>query len=170
MSQEHLPGSLDDTGSHDLVRTETGDSALARNHPNPPEIKYRPSSRTLEETLAEGLSNEDLWMLIRRFNKVCFICAQSMRPRSFANIARAQQIYYVKAAEEAPLKALDLNRAEDEKYPPEKLRITLERFYTSVIIGFSSFFNHIGRLRSWKEPRRTAKFCAVCRYPEFVSI
>ncbi|EYE98908.1 uncharacterized protein EURHEDRAFT_373989 [Aspergillus ruber CBS 135680] len=142
MSQEHLPGSLDDTDSHDLVRTETGDSALAtnvRNHPNPPEIKYRPSSRTLEETLAEGLSNEDLWMLIRRFNK---------------------QIYYVKAAEEAPQKALDLNRAEDEKYPPEKLRITLERFYTSVIIGFSSFFNHIGRLRSWKEPRRTAKFCA----------
>lgn len=75
MSQEHLPGSLDDTDSHDLVRTETGDSANVRNHPNPPEIKYRPSSRTLEETLAEGLSNEDLWMLIRRFNKVCFICA-----------------------------------------------------------------------------------------------
>lgn len=39
--------------------------------------------------------------------------------------------------------------------------MTLERFYTSVIVGLVSFFNHIGRLRSWKEPRRTTAFCAV---------
>lgn len=75
MSQEHLPGTLEDTDNHDLIQTVSGDGALAttnvRNNPNPPDIKYRPSSRTLEETLAEGLSNEDLWMLMRRFNKVC---------------------------------------------------------------------------------------------------
>lgn len=39
--------------------------------------------------------------------------------------------------------------------------MTLERFYTSVIVGVVNFFNHIGRLRSWKEPRRTTAFCSV---------
>lgn len=76
-----------------------------------------------------------------------------------------QQIYYVKAATEVPPEDLDLNRAEDEKFPPEKLRITIERFYTSVIVGVVSLVNHITRLRSWKEFRRTSIFCTVCSYP-----
>ena len=46
-------------------------------------------------------------------------------------------------------------------YPPEKLRITFERFYTSVVVGIMEFFSHISRLRSWKEPRRTLVFAAV---------
>lgn len=75
---------------------------------------------------------------------------------------RTQQIYYVKAVPDAPPKGLDLNRAEDEQYPPEKLRMTLERFYMTVVVGLSGFFNHIARLRSWKEPIRTSIFCTVC--------
>lgn len=71
----------------------------------------------------------------------------------------------MKAAPNARPKELDLNRAENEQFPPEKLRITLERFYTSVIVGVVSLFHHIARLRSWKEFRRTSVFCAVCRYP-----
>lgn len=67
----------------------------------------------------------------------------------------------MKAAESTPTQYLDLNRAEEENYPPEKLRITLERFYTSVVVGFMDFFSHISRLRSWKEPRRTSAFAAV---------
>lgn len=73
-----------------------------------------------------------------------------------------KQIYHVKAVPDAPPKILDLNRAEHERFPPEKLRMTLERFYTSVVVGFTVLFKHIGRLRSWKEPRRTFVFCAVC--------
>ena len=73
-----------------------------------------------------------------------------------------QQIYYVKATQDTTQSVLDLNRAEDEQFPPEKLRMTIERFYTSVIVGVTDLFNHVVRLRSWKEPRRTAVFCGVC--------
>lgn len=73
----------------------------------------------------------------------------------------AQQIYYVKAMSDAPAGELDLNRADDEQFPPEKLRMTLERFYMSVLVGLSYFSKHIARLRSWKEPLRTLLFCTV---------
>jgi hypothetical protein len=71
-----------------------------------------------------------------------------------------KQILHVKAVPGANLD-LDLNRAENEVYPPEKLRMTLERFYISVVVGLIEFFRHVGRLRSWKEPVRTAVFCGV---------
>lgn len=70
MSLDHeVPHELDDTDSYDLPQVPrgsgSGDSVTDR-----PQTQWKPSSRTVEETLAEGLSNEDLWMLIRRFNKV----------------------------------------------------------------------------------------------------
>lgn len=73
-----------------------------------------------------------------------------------------QQIYHVKAVQDATSQNLDLNRAEDEQFPPEKLRMTIERFYTSVVVGLTEFFRHIGRLRSWREPGRTFAFTLVC--------
>ncbi|KAJ6049251.1 hypothetical protein N7444_005967 [Penicillium canescens] len=77
-------------------------------------------------------------MLLRRFDK---------------------QIYHVKAVHDVAALNLDLNRTENEQFPPEKLRMTLERFYTSVIVGVTEFIRHITRLRSWKEPVRTSLFC-----------
>ncbi|KAL3485667.1 hypothetical protein BJX62DRAFT_216808 [Aspergillus germanicus] len=97
-------------------------------------------SDIIEERIVPGLSNEDLFLLIRRFNK---------------------QIYNVKAVPDAPLQRLDLNRAEDDYFSPDKLRATLERFYTTIVIGLTAFVKHIARLRSWKEPRRTSAFCSV---------
>lgn len=73
-----------------------------------------------------------------------------------------QQIYHVKAVHDTAALNLDLNRTENEQFPPEKLRMTLERFYISVVVGVTEFFRHITRLRSWKEPARTTIFCAVC--------
>lgn len=73
-----------------------------------------------------------------------------------------QQIYHVRAVEDSKSQKLDLNRVEIERFPPEKLRITLERFYTSVVVGVIEFFRHITRLRSWKESGRTTVFCIVC--------
>ncbi|KAL4973929.1 hypothetical protein BDW66DRAFT_140986 [Aspergillus desertorum] len=98
------------------------------------------SSETVQERIVPGLSNEDLFMLIRRFNK---------------------QVYNVKAVSDAPLQGLDLVRAEDDHFSPDKLRATLERFYTTIVIGATAFVKHIARLRSWREPRRTTWFCAV---------
>ncbi|KAL4902209.1 hypothetical protein BDW74DRAFT_158802 [Aspergillus multicolor] len=97
-------------------------------------------SETIQERIVPGLSNEDLFLLIRRFNK---------------------QIYNVKAVPDAPLQGLDLIRAEDDHFSPDKLRATLERFYTTIVIGLTAFVKHIARLRSWREPVRTTWFCVV---------
>ncbi|KAJ5845822.1 hypothetical protein N7534_009491 [Penicillium rubens] len=133
-----MPGELDDE-SHDLTQVPEEAGPLQTLSPRPPSTQWKASSRNVDETLAKGLSNEDLWMLIRRFNK---------------------QIYHVKAVHDTASLNLDLNRTENEQFPPEKLRITLERFYTSVVVGVTEFFRHITRLRSWKEPVRTTIFCA----------
>jgi hypothetical protein len=68
----------------------------------------------------------------------------------------------VKAVHDTAALNLDLNRTENEQFPPEKMRMTLERFYISVVVGVTELFRHVTRLRSWKEPARTTLFCAVC--------
>lgn len=60
------------------------------------------------------------------------------------------------------MQRLDLIRAEDEQFSPDKLRATLERFYTTVALKLISVANHIARLRSWREYERTLGFCIVC--------
>ena len=96
--------------------------------------------------LVGGLPNEDLWTLVRRFNK---------------------QIYHLKATNEPLLGGLDLNIVDEDEFSPDKLRSNVERLYMTVIIGMMGFGNHIARLRSWREPRRTACFAAVsqCLHP-----
>ncbi|OAL36366.1 hypothetical protein AYO20_04262 [Fonsecaea nubica] len=96
------------------------------------------------DNLVGGLPNDELWTLIRRFNK-----------------ASIPQMYHVKAIPQAPPGGLDLNTAEDEEFSPDKLRSNIERLYMTVIVGLIAFGKHIARLRSWREPRRTACFAAV---------
>ena len=90
--------------------------------------------------LVGGLPNEELWTLVRRFNK---------------------QMYHVKATNDPMLPGLDLNIVDEDEFSPDKLRSNIERLYMTVIIGMMGFGKHIARLRSWREPRRTACFCAV---------
>ena len=91
-------------------------------------------------TLVGGLPNEDLWALVRRFNK---------------------QMYHVKATNDPLLGGLDCNIVDEDEFSPDKLRSNIERLYMTVIIGLMGFGKHIARLRSWREPRRTGAFCAV---------
>ncbi len=90
--------------------------------------------------LVAKLPNEELWTLVRRFNK---------------------QMYHVKATNDPLLGGLDLNIVDEDEFSPDKLRSNVERLYMTVIIGMMGFGKHIARLRSWREPRRTAGFCAV---------
>ncbi|KAL4928894.1 DUF3292 domain-containing protein [Aspergillus undulatus] len=132
------------TDSHVLSQTSPDDEAkgLAHKAGETEEVSDLGWGQAddIQERIVPGLSNEDLFLLIRRFGK---------------------QIYNVKAVQDSPPQALDLNRAEDDHFSPDKLRATLERFYTTIIIGLTAFGKHITRLRSWKEPRRTSGFCAV---------
>ncbi|OOQ82934.1 hypothetical protein PEBR_36955 [Penicillium brasilianum] len=130
------------TDSHVLAQVEQEDKGLIQKAGETADITdvgwNDPADQA--EPLIAGLSNEDLWMLIRRFDK---------------------QVYCVKALPEAPLQNLDLTRADDDEFSPDKLRATIERFYTTIIVKLTSFIKHIARLRSWKETRRTSVFCAV---------
>jgi hypothetical protein len=70
-------------------------------------------------------------------------------------------MYHVKAIPEAPPGGLDLQIANEDEFSPDKLRSNIERLYVTVVVGLIGFGKHIARLRSWREPRRTAAFAAV---------
>ncbi|KAK4619788.1 hypothetical protein CLAFUW4_10851 [Fulvia fulva] len=84
------------------------------------------------------MPNDELWVLVRRFNK---------------------QMYHVKEFPYPPPGKLDLNIADEEEFSPDKLRANVERLYMTVIIGLMGFGKHIVRLRSWRETQRTTYFC-----------
>ncbi|KAL2008350.1 hypothetical protein VTN00DRAFT_8332 [Thermoascus crustaceus] len=131
------------TESHTLAQIEYNEKGLVQKASDTDgitDVGWGLAPEDIEEPLIGGLSNEELWMLIRRFNK---------------------QMYYVKAAPHPPLDNLDLNVVENKEFSPDRLRSDIERFYMTVIVGLTSFWKHIARLRSWREPRRTAVFCMV---------
>ena len=70
-------------------------------------------------------------------------------------------MYHVKSVPEAPPGGLDLNIADLDDFSPDKLRANIERLYMTIIVGMIGFGKHIARLRSWREPKRTAAFAAV---------
>ncbi|KAB8275679.1 hypothetical protein BDV30DRAFT_224810 [Aspergillus minisclerotigenes] len=140
-NEQEIPGGFGDTDTHDHALLAPGESNAVQkvnNNGKQSDVKWKQASKTVDEQLMPDLSNEDLWLLVRRFNK---------------------QIHHVKAIQGPPPDELDLNRADEEQFPPEKLRATTERFYTSVVVGLINFFSHVTRMRSWKEPRRTTAFC-----------
>ncbi|KAL4789362.1 hypothetical protein BDV19DRAFT_374295 [Aspergillus venezuelensis] len=91
-------------------------------------------------TATTSLPDEDLWRLIRRFDK---------------------QVSHVQAIPKDNAPQLDLRRAQEEQFPAAKLQKTIERFYVSVVVKCGLLLNHVNQLRSWREPRRTGTFCSV---------
>ena len=104
------------------------------------DMGWRDHPADVPRPLVGGLPNDELWTLVRRFNK---------------------QMYHVKATNDPLLGGLDLNIVDEDEFSPDKLRSNVERLYMTVIIGMMAFGKHIARLRSWREPRRTSAFCAV---------
>ncbi|CAF3461888.1 unnamed protein product [Fusarium graminearum] len=91
-----------------------------------------------QDYAVDDVKNEDAWLLIRRFNK---------------------RVFHIKHTPNHPKDKMDLEVAEDEQFSPNKLRAQLERLYMGAILGFIISRQHISRLQSWREPRRTAAFC-----------
>ena len=87
-----------------------------------------------------GMKNESLWLLVRRFNK---------------------QTYRVKAIPDKTNRDFDMYISNKEEFQPDKLKATFERVYVNIVVGIVAFIQHIARLRSWSEPRRTAGFMVV---------
>ncbi|EKM61395.1 uncharacterized protein PHACADRAFT_204565 [Phanerochaete carnosa HHB-10118-sp] len=151
---EKTPGSppLTVTGVAENDEAQGGFESAIPNEPSPhsstklevlklkdPAVKdfgWNSPPHAVPSPLVHGVPNDDLWVLIRRFNK---------------------QVFNVRVVDNVP-GLLDMELSENEEFSPDKLRATLERFYMDVIVGVAAFFKHIARLRSWNEPRRTAWF------------
>lgn len=131
------------TESHELANADHEEKGAAQLDHGQTEVKdlgWNESPTEVPNPVVGGLANEELWTLIRRFNK---------------------QMYHVKALPEPPLMGLDLNIADEEEFSPDKLRANIERLYMTVIVGVVGFYKHIARLRSWRERNRTIAFAAV---------
>ncbi|KAI1038315.1 hypothetical protein LB505_007857 [Fusarium chuoi] len=93
-----------------------------------------------EDCTIDGIKNEDMWLLVRRFNK---------------------RVFHLKHAPDHPEDEMDFNVAAEEQFSPNKLRAQIERLYVGAILGFVMFRQHLSRIQSWREPRRTSCFCLV---------
>lgn len=131
------------TDSHALANAEHDERGAAQQDHAGGEVKNLGWFENPNDVapLVGGLPNQELWTLVRRFNK---------------------QMYHVKATSDHILGGLDLNIVDEDEFSPDKLRSNVERLYMTVIIGLMGFGKHTARLRSWREPRRTTAFLAVC--------
>ena len=126
--------------SHALANAQHEEKGAVQKNQKEGEVRDMGWREQPTDVLVGGLPNEELWTLVRRFNK---------------------QMYHVKATKDPLLGGLDLNIVDEDEFSPDKLRANVERLYMTVIIGMMAFGKHIARLRSWREPRRTAAFCTV---------
>lgn len=170
------------TKSHALATADHEEKGAAQLPPNDStrEVKdlgwsERHSTENVPNPLVGGIKNGDLWILVRRFNKVCRSLALVLPSANYWHCLK--QMYHVKAIPHAPPGGLDLNIADEEEFSPDKLRGNIERIYMTFvsgsesgltssyrptkIVGIMTFIKHIARLRSWNETKRTAGFCAV---------
>ncbi|KJY00519.1 hypothetical protein TI39_contig323g00052 [Zymoseptoria brevis] len=104
------------------------------------DLGWQDHVKDLPKPLVGGLPNDELWILLRRFNK---------------------QMYHVKDYPYPVPGNLDLNIADEEEFSPDKLRANLERLYMTVLIPLLAAGKHFMRLRTWRETRRTGAFCAA---------
>ncbi|GKT94423.1 LOW QUALITY PROTEIN: hypothetical protein Ct61P_12273 [Colletotrichum tofieldiae] len=131
---------LADMASREKPLEEKGHAELDHADVEVKNLGWNNPPSKVSQPMVGGLTNEDLWILVRRFDK---------------------QIFHVKSISEPPLANLDMNIADEEEFSPDKLRAHVERLYMTVIVGLFSFWKHIVRLRSWRESRRTSTFLAV---------
>lgn len=132
---------LADQAARDKPEEEKGFAEVAHNDLEVKNLGWNTDDPAkVANPLVGGLKNDDLWVLVRRFD---------------------QQVFHVKSIPEAPLDGLDLNIADQEEFSPDKLRSHVERLYMTVFVGAYTFWKHIVRLRSWREMRRTSAFLAV---------
>jgi hypothetical protein len=128
--------------SHALAITENTEKGLAQKYHDDEvlDLGWNQKKHEVSQPLVGAMDNEELSLLIRRFNK---------------------QMYHVKSSPNPVPGGLDLNIADDEEFSPDKLRANIERLYMTVIVQLLAAVKHVARLRSWREGRRTLCFATA---------
>ncbi|KAK2623524.1 hypothetical protein QTJ16_007078 [Diplocarpon rosae] len=133
-------------GSHELAQDPTVEGAVqcydqyASKSVGVRDIGWHKPNAELPDPLIAGLSNGQLFALIRRFNK---------------------DVFAVRSVSPSVAQGLDLNEAWDDEYASDKITLHLQRFYLSIVLSLASLGKQVARLRSWKETKRTSAFCVV---------
>ncbi|KAF5530920.1 hypothetical protein FPHYL_14000 [Fusarium phyllophilum] len=128
---------------HEPLRHDAAEKVKEDGIPNPAEVQdvgWDDDQIRPEDYALDGIKNEDIWLLVRRFNK---------------------RVFHLKHAPNHSEDEMDFNVAEEEQFSPNKLRAQIERLYMGAILGFIMFRQHLSRIQSWREPRRTTCFCLV---------
>jgi hypothetical protein len=97
-------------------------------------LQYRPKDYAID-----GVKNEDLWLLVRRFNKVRKFPSLIHKTTHYLT-SIMQRVFHVKHTPELPEDELDLNIAPEQQFSPNKLRSALERLYMGIV-GNEKFLN-----------------------------
>lgn len=171
-NQEEVAHSLaeDPSLSHALATGDHEVKGLAQTGQQPEgaevlDLGWNQRKPEIAEPLVGGLDNEELWLLLRRFDKVrrtlSFEARRQKKETTSSPQVFLQQMYHVKAIPNPVPGGLDLNIADEEEFFPDKLRANLERVYMTVIVSLLAAVKHIARLRSWRETRRTSCFAAA---------
>ncbi|ORY88395.1 hypothetical protein BCR35DRAFT_301509 [Leucosporidium creatinivorum] len=105
----------------------------------PPPPSRQPSRTPPPPYLAPNLPNDELYSLLRRFNK---------------------QVTTVRRAHVPPTR-LDFEPAKDEQFDPDRLRANVERIYLTVVRDCMVFGKEMMVLRSWEDPLRTGGFASA---------
>ncbi|GMG11187.1 unnamed protein product [Aspergillus oryzae] len=75
-NEQEIPGGFEDTDTHDHALLAPGESNAVQkvnNNGKQSDVKWKQASKIVDEQLMPDLSNEDLWLLVRRFNKTYFV-------------------------------------------------------------------------------------------------
>lgn len=99
------------------------------------------SNETVDNThsLGDSLSDDRLWLLLRRFDKVCNNQRQNRTNRRLTE----KEIFMLRAVEESGNEDLDLRLSPEARFSSNKLRSQLERLYLGVVSCPSSFANGV---------------------------
>ncbi|KAG5979543.1 hypothetical protein E4U55_005062 [Claviceps digitariae] len=142
------------TRSHALAQDNAGEMELQEPEPQPQPHLQAPAEHkpydastawTTDESAAQtwpvlnNLTNQQLWALIRRFNRQVFAV------RTIDDTSR-------------PLTTMDMNIGVVDDLSPERLRAHIERLYMTVFVALYAAYKHVVRLRSWREKQRTLLF------------
>jgi Protein of unknown function (DUF3292) len=105
------------TESHALAMAEPEEKGAAQVEHDQEivDLGWNEDPRNIDNPLIGGIKNEDLWVLVRRFDK---------------------QVYHFKEINTQVPGGLDVNIADEEEFSPDKLRSNLERLYMTVVCIF----------------------------------
>ncbi|KAF5581768.1 hypothetical protein FPANT_8792 [Fusarium pseudoanthophilum] len=96
---------------HEALRHDAAEKLQEDVTPNPAEVQdvgWGDDHVRPEDYAIDGIKNEDVWLLIRRFNK---------------------RVFHLKHAPNHPEDEMDFNVADEEQFSPNKLRAQIERLY-----------------------------------------